>query len=67
MIQARPPREVDLTVVGCKCDHCGISLDKLNRIWVWNEHFACSRDHVQRAQAQTNREDSVEEKDTDLL
>lgn len=50
------PTESDISVVDCFCDHvgCGKRLDKLKSIWVWNEHFGCTRDHVQRAQANTN-------------
>lgn len=49
------PRECEMHTVNCVCDHCGCSLNNRTRIWVWNEHFGCSRTHVQLAQATTNR------------
>jgi hypothetical protein len=63
------PRECEMHIVNCKCDYCGKSLDKLTRIWIWNEHFGCSRNCVQMAQAKTNRtfKQNVEERDIDLL
>lgn len=68
------PVEAEMCTVECFCDHCGKSLNKFNKIWVWNEHFGCSRDHVQRAQGNANAlasaaafKRSVEERDIDLL
>ena len=52
----KAPRSAEIATVDCFCDHCGQSLDRLKVIWVWNEHFGCSRDHVQLAQGKTNRE-----------
>lgn len=54
------PTESDMATIGCKCDFCGKKLDGLKKIWIWNEHFACCRDHAQRAQANTNAIKSVE-------
>lgn len=48
------PREVELALVDCFCDYCSDRLDNLKTIWVWNEHFCCSRDHCQRAQGRSN-------------
>ena len=50
------PREAEIVTVNCFCDHCKCSLDNRKTVWVWNEHFGCSRNHVQLAQAATNRE-----------
>lgn len=71
------PRESEMTTVDCKCDYCGCSLDRKTKIWTWNEHFGCTKDHVQKAQGITNAlasavafKHSLEkaiEKDTDLL
>lgn len=58
-----PPREAEIATYNCVCDHCGTKLDRFKNIWVWNEHFGCSRDHVQRAQASTNNNET----DADLL
>ncbi len=61
---SKPPREVEMMIIGCKCDYCGKELVK-NKVWIWNEFFACSRDHVIRAQAESNKDNK--EKDGDLL
>ncbi len=73
------PTEAELQTIDCKCDYCGCSLDRYSKIWVWNEHFACSRAHVQLAQGITNTLAQAEKKvvgfdvyhgtgkDTDLL
>lgn len=53
------PRETEMATVDCKCDHCGCSLNNRKTVWVWNEHLACSRDHAQRAQANTNAIESA--------
>lgn len=73
-VNKNTPRQAEIAVVDCFCDHvrCGKRLDKLKTIWVWNEHFACSRDHVQKAQGETNymasvRATEIEERDIDLL
>lgn len=59
--KANVPREVELHLVNCVCDHCGEKLDKLRSIWVWNEHFACSRSHAQLAQGETNKQKRLDE------
>lgn len=61
--KAKPPRDVELNLVNATCDFCQTKLDGLKKVWVWNEHWACSREHVQRAQAATNRGET----DADLL
>ncbi len=61
------PREVEVHTVNCLCDHCGKSLNSVPKIWIWNEHFGCSRDHVQRAQASTNLQKMAEMRDIDFL
>jgi hypothetical protein len=53
------PREAEISTVDCKCDHCGKSLNRITKVWVWNEHFGCSRTCVQRAQGNTNALDSA--------
>lgn len=67
-------REHENFTQACVCDHCGCSLDKYKTIWVWNEHFGCSRDHAQRAQGNANAiasvgvfKQSLEKHDRDLL
>lgn len=67
--KANAPREVEMTTVECHCDHCGQSLNRFSKIWVWNEHFGCSRDHAQLAQGTTNRvfKQSHQESDIHLL
>lgn len=46
------PVKADMTVVNCRCDFCQKILGAT--VWIWNEHFACSRDHAERAQESTN-------------
>lgn len=45
-MSASKPKKVDNFTQGCTCENCGKSLHT-PVIWIWEEHFACSKTCVE--------------------
>jgi hypothetical protein len=43
MRPADKPRKVEMHMVECRCESCGMPLDGRKFVWVWREHTGCSK------------------------
>ncbi len=64
------PRTMDNCLIDGKCEYCGTKFGTRPLIWVWNEHFGCSRQCVVASHEKGESEYQAKqkkEKDSDLL